>query len=613
MKRKLLLIIALVTTMFANATITPSATQIWWGYFTDSDISGMPYSGHLGYNQACTIDAAIFIPAKQEYVDGSKIKALRIWLGNEVAAINSNMTVWISKTQPSDISKADYKQTVAKSSLVKGANDIMLTTPFSVQNQGIYVGFTLSISKSAYLIMGNGSDEPNSFYYRVNGDEWMDFYGYGYGKLAMQLLLDGGTYPNNCATVADFAQNTVVVKGQSVDVPIKITNKGKDPITSISYTISTEGGSTTSEKTLSLGSLTFNSNKTVNVPFSSDSETVKKNKTFTITKVNGVANTASKKSGTGSLITVTEVPAVLPVIEEFTGTWCGYCPYGIVGMQKAHETYGDQVALIAVHGSDVMSISGYSPILYNVHSFPSAKTNRTVDFYPSSYSIVSQIDGALKSATLGSVDLTARWTDSSKKAIKFDTKTKFVYNDNNGQYGIAFVLVEDGMKGEDSSWSQRNNLSGGSGGSEMSFWYNSDSYVSDIEFDHVAVEAWDILNGVSGSVSSNIQAGQVQTFSYNGDISSNSLIQDKSKLKAIALLIDNVTGKIVNAAQTTIDDSFLVGDVNLDGMVDISDVVTLVNMILGSTEKNAPADVNIDGQVDISDVVALVNMILGAK
>ena len=62
-----------------------------------------------------------------------------------------------------------------------------------------------------------------------------------------------------------------------------------------------------------------------------------------------------------------------------------------------------------------------------------------------------------------------------------------------------------------------------------------------------------------------------------------------------------------------IKDDILVGDVNVDGGVDISDVVALVNMILGSTEKNAPADVNNDGQVDISDVVALVNIILGAK
>ncbi len=55
------------------------------------------------------------------------------------------------------------------------------------------------------------------------------------------------------------------------------------------------------------------------------------------------------------------------------------------------------------------------------------------------------------------------------------------------------------------------------------------------------------------------------------------------------------------------------GDVNGDSLVDISDVVVLVNMILGSTEKNAPADVNNDGLVDISDVVALVNIILGSK
>ena len=53
------------------------------------------------------------------------------------------------------------------------------------------------------------------------------------------------------------------------------------------------------------------------------------------------------------------------------------------------------------------------------------------------------------------------------------------------------------------------------------------------------------------------------------------------------------------------------GDVNHDGMVDISDVVRLVNIILGDgTEENGSADVNGDGMVDISDVVRLVNIIL---
>ena len=61
-----------------------------------------------------------------------------------------------------------------------------------------------------------------------------------------------------------------------------------------------------------------------------------------------------------------------------------------------------------------------------------------------------------------------------------------------------------------------------------------------------------------------------------------------------------------------VKDDFQVGDVNMDGSVDISDVVALVNMILGSTEMNVAADVNNDSQADISDVVALVNIILGS-
>ena len=52
-------------------------------------------------------------------------------------------------------------------------------------------------------------------------------------------------------------------------------------------------------------------------------------------------------------------------------------------------------------------------------------------------------------------------------------------------------------------------------------------------------------------------------------------------------------------------------DVNNDGVVNITDVVTLVNAILSSSPMLESNDVNDDGQVDISDVVKLVNAILG--
>ena len=57
----------------------------------------------------------------------------------------------------------------------------------------------------------------------------------------------------------------------------------------------------------------------------------------------------------------------------------------------------------------------------------------------------------------------------------------------------------------------------------------------------------------------------------------------------------------------------LLGDVNKDGMTDISDILTLVDRILG---KRTPvfdyinADVNEDLMIDISDVIGIVDIIL---
>lgn len=57
----------------------------------------------------------------------------------------------------------------------------------------------------------------------------------------------------------------------------------------------------------------------------------------------------------------------------------------------------------------------------------------------------------------------------------------------------------------------------------------------------------------------------------------------------------------------------LMGDVNMDGNTDISDVVAIVNYILGSEPNvfnRTAADLNKDNSIDISDVVRILNLIL---
>ena len=53
----------------------------------------------------------------------------------------------------------------------------------------------------------------------------------------------------------------------------------------------------------------------------------------------------------------------------------------------------------------------------------------------------------------------------------------------------------------------------------------------------------------------------------------------------------------------------LMGDVNLDGKVDISDIVAIINTIAGDTTYKDTADVNGDHITDISDIVAVINSI----
>ena len=55
----------------------------------------------------------------------------------------------------------------------------------------------------------------------------------------------------------------------------------------------------------------------------------------------------------------------------------------------------------------------------------------------------------------------------------------------------------------------------------------------------------------------------------------------------------------------------LLGDSNLDGTLNVLDVVLLVNIILGDGEGGICADINSDGTVNVLDVVLLVNIILG--
>lgn len=73
----------------------------------------------------------------------------------------------------------------------------------------------------------------------------------------------------------------------------------------------------------------------------------------------------------------------------------------------------------------------------------------------------------------------------------------------------------------------------------------------------------------------------------------------------------NSTGAVHEILLTASETSGKVaGDVNGDGVRDVSDVTALINMILAVDVMRDDADIDGNGTVDVSDVTALINMVL---
>jgi hypothetical protein len=570
MKKTVLLLFAILMAISINAqwttnapvsqstilgnTITPANGQLWWGYFNADDVNAENFSD-MGVNELANYEAAIFIPKNSPSLGGATIKAMRLWLKESTLPKITGLTLWINTSLKPNLQGALYTQEVDPSTLTAGANDIELNTPFSIDNQKLIIGFMIELSSQDHPILHGGEWETYSFYYRTTASgqsNWQTLS--SQGKLALQLLLEGAQLPSNYAIAYDFGSH-FFQKGDEAIIPIKIKNKGVNPITSLSYTITTNNdpATATPEVTVPINEITYNGIGTLNVSFDTN-EAMNCTKTVTITKVNGEPNeaTAAESMASGQLVIKAFLFTKVPVVEEFTGTWCGWCPRGFVGMETAHEVYGDQVVLIAAHNGDPMQISDYNPIMQTVSGFPDSRVDRGEDVDPNPDALQGAINPLLQDHPDGKVDITAKWNDEAMTKIDINTSSMFAFGEQNANYGVALVLIEDGLRGSGSSWNQANYYSGQSAPAYMSYWVNAPSSVSGVTFNHVAVAAWQIKNGFDGSVPTSFGAGEALPFNYLADITTKSVIQDKTKLTVAALLINRTTGKIINAAQTEI-------------------------------------------------------------
>ena len=544
MKRLLLLATILLLSISAR-----SASQVW---FSNADNGEGWYA--FGTEKIEKYSAAVFIPQDLMGTESLKIGGVSINMGTPNFR---NLKVWVSTSLPNVGMSGDVMTMNVSNSLitVDKYSNVSFGQFYDVPEGGVYVGYTFDVtSLSNYgnmpisYAMATQQREGSFFVNTTSMGEWLTD---SEVKLMMNVLVECDAKDNSVK--ADDFGTAYTVLGTQGEVGVRLTNTGGNAVRTIAYTVTTDG-KVSEERTAGVNLPNMTSSDFYSLVLDADETTTPHAKTITITKVNGQPNNAADPTADGTLITVTHKPTYRPVIEEFTGTWCGWCPYGIAGMKSAHKKYGDKVVLIAAHASDIMAIDDYSPILSLVSSYPSAFFNREVSFYPNSSNMSILIDQSLHRTTVADIDTKAYWDSEDQKGINLYTTTTFVYDSNEANYGIAYVLLANGLTGTTASWAQSNYLSGESGSdTEMLEWYTSGSKVTGLKYDHVAIGAWGIKEGLEESLAPQITAGKEQKFAYTLSIEGNSLVQDKSQLSVVTLLIDNTTGIIMNATQTKIE------------------------------------------------------------
>jgi hypothetical protein len=177
--------------------------------------------------------------------------------------------------------------------------------------------------------------------------------------------------------------------------------------------------------------------------------------TFTFSNINGGDNDPDQidNEGTFTIEGVTPNPDKVYLIEERTGTWCGWCVRGIVFMDYMRETYPGNFLGIAVHNGDPMKNTTYDTGMgAYANYFPSAVADRVDVIDPSE----------VEQNYLARISMTPPVTLSASATFNQNTSELSVHVDGNftadlsGDYRFNAILVEDSVYGTTSSYDQAN-------------------------------------------------------------------------------------------------------------------------------------------------------------
>lgn len=339
----------------------------------------------------------------------------------------------------------------------------------------------------------------------------------------------------------------VLVPGTST-VTGEIQNLGSNPITNVDVKYEVNGTvytSTISNINLTSGSVyNFTHNTPINVSAANPYPT----KVWV-----DLPNDADRTDDTlNTMITgLSYLPEKRVLIEEATGTWCGWCPRGAVYTEEIDTVYPGTAIVVAVHNSDPMTNAAYDAgIDALIGGYPSGCVDRkSNDIDPTDFE-ATYLD-RINDVSPADVGVTATYNAATRQ-VDINVSSTFAAN-LTGDFRFNAVLVEDDVTGTTSSYAQSNYYSSTSQNIALvgagHNWQTEPNPVpaANMHYNFVGRDILGGFDGQPGSVPSSVSASTTYNYTFNYTLPAS---WDDTKMRVIGMLQNVATGHILNCVRS---------------------------------------------------------------
>lgn len=527
--------ICLVAALLLAALVPASQAQTAADKSVDIDYDCTDVTSSLGVSQVMPLSAAIYIPAERAAAyAGCSVTAVSFGLSAE----SQDVSVFVAE----ELNAPLTTQTVGNGAY--GWNEVTLDAPYVIGDRGFYVGYTATGLKQ--LGVSTAYDD-NACYVAVNG-QWANYATtQGFNALCLRFTVTGSP------ALPDLALRSLAVEpartGEPFTVRCAVRNFSPDVVTGVSFDYALDGGATQTVE--AAAQIAPSATDTVELTLPAFDAERTASGTLTLAAANGLADAYAANNAQPLALESRDLIFYRPmVVEEGTSIRCGWCPRGIVALREMKARYPDTFLPIAIHlntlGTDPLTPDTYEDIETRFFSsgLPNCVIGRDRDLVmsPSTEALQAAYDNYSFVADAG-VELKAAFgrDDANRTTVTFDAATTFAASHENANYRLAFVVIENAVKG----YTQTNYFAGGGQG-EMGGFENLPAQ-TDVVLDEVAHGIWQTFTGTLRSIPTTIEKGETYTYSYTTLLPA--AVQDSTHLEAVALLIDVRTGHIVNACK----------------------------------------------------------------